>query len=53
MICQVGNIRKRGRGVTWIIIKIRKIVIISHITQELSKSNKNKQKEKKSNPKLE
>ena len=54
MICRVGNIRKRGRGVTWITIKIGKIVI-SHITQEMSKSNKVKQtntqtsKKKKSN----
>ena len=44
MICRVGNIQKRGRGVTWIIIKIEKIVVISHITQEMSKINqKNKQ----------
>ena len=56
MICLVGNIRKRGRGVIWITIKIEKIIIISHITQEMSNTNKeNKQiskqiKRKKSNP---
>ena len=43
MICRVGNIQKRGRDVTWIIIKIKKIVVISHITQEMSKINKEKQ----------
>ena len=55
MICRVGNIRKRGWGVTYITIKIGKIIVISHITQEISKSNKEKQtnkKKKKSNPKL-
>ena len=40
MICRVGNIRKRGRGVIWITIKIEKIIVISHITQEMSKTNK-------------
>jgi len=54
IICRVGNIRKRGLGVTWITIKIRKIIVISHITQEMSnQTKKNKQiknqKEKKSN----
>ena len=47
MICLVGNIRKRGWCVIWI---VGKIAVISHITQEMSKSNKvkqmNKQKEK-------
>ena len=33
MICQIGNIRKRGWCVIWIIIKIEKIIVISHITQ--------------------
>ena len=42
MICRIGNIRKKGQGVIWIIIKIGKIVIISHITQEMSKINKEK-----------
>ena len=47
MICRVGNIRvKRGRGVIWIIIKIKKIVVISHIIQETSKTNKEKQTNK-------
>ena len=33
MICRVGNIRvERGRDVIWITIKIRKIIVISHIT---------------------
>ena len=32
MICRVGNIRKKGQGVTRITIKVEKIVIISHIT---------------------
>ena len=40
MICWVGNIRKRGWCVIWITIKIEKIVVISHITQEMSKSIK-------------
>ena len=47
MICQVGNIQKRGRGVTWITIKIEKIIVISHITQEMSNTNKEKQKKSK------
>ena len=47
MICRVGNIRKRSQGVTWITIKIEKIIVISHITQEMSKSNKEKQTNKK------
>ena len=42
MICQVGNIQKRGRGVTWITIKIGKIIVISHITQEMPKQTKKK-----------
>jgi len=51
MICRVGNIRKGGWDVTWITIKIRKIIVISHITQEMSNTNKknkqiSKQKEK-------
>ena len=46
MIRRVGNIQKRGRGVIWITIKIEKIVVISHITQELSKPNKKKQTNK-------
>ena len=46
MICRVGNIRKRGRGVTWITVKIEKIVVISHITQEMSNTNKEKQTNK-------
>ena len=46
MICRVGNIQKRGQGVTWITIKIEKIVVISHITQEMSKRNKEKQTNK-------
>jgi len=37
MICWVGNIQKRGQGVTWITIKVEKIIVISHITQEMSK----------------
>jgi len=37
---------KKGRGVTWITIKIGKIIVISHITQEMSKSNKEKQTNK-------
>ena len=37
-------------GEIWITIKIEKIVVISHITQELSnQTRRNKQKEKKSN----
>ena len=50
MICRIGNIQKRGRGVTWITNKIGKIVVISHITQEMSESNKkqeNKQTKRK------
>ena len=47
MICQVGNIQfKRGRGVIWITTKIEKIVVISHIIQEISKTNKEKQTNK-------
>ena len=47
MICQVGNVRvKRGWGVIWIIIKIEKIIVIGHITQEMSKTNKEKQTNK-------
>ena len=40
MICRVGNIQKRGQGVTWITIKIEKIIAISHITQEMSNTTK-------------
>ena len=44
MICRVGNIRKRGRGVIYITIKIEKNIVISHITQEMStQTKKNKQ----------
>ena len=47
MICRVGNIQvKRGQGVIWITIKIRKIVVINHITQEMLKTNKEKQTNK-------
>ena len=46
MISRVDNIRKRGRSVTWITIKIKKIIVISRITQELLKSNKEKQTNK-------
>jgi len=46
MICRVGNIPKKVRGVTWITIKIGKIIVMSHITQEMSKSNKEKQRNK-------
>ena len=43
-ICRVSNIRvKRGRGVIWNIIKIEKIIVISHVTQEMSKRKKEKQ----------
>ena len=43
MICRVGNIQfKRGRGVIWITIKIGKIIVIRHITQEILKTNKEK-----------
>jgi len=51
MICRVSNIQKRGRGVTWITIKIGKIVVISHITQEMSNINKEKQTNKQTNKK--
>jgi len=49
MICRVSNIRKRGWCVIWITIKIGKIVIISHITQEIlnTKKQTNKQINKK------
>ena len=43
MICQVSNIRKRDRGVIWITIKIEKIIIINHNTQEMLNTNKEKQ----------
>jgi len=46
MIRRVGNIRKRGLGVTWITIKIEKIVVINHITREMKNKQINKQKEK-------
>ena len=46
MICRIGNIRKGGRGITWITIKIGKLIVISNITQELSKINKEKQANK-------
>ena len=51
MICWVGNIRKKGQGVIWIIIKIEKFVVISYITQEMSKINKEKQTNKQTNKK--
>jgi len=47
MICRVGNIQERGRGVTWITIKVGNIIVISHITKEMSKSNKEKQTKRK------
>ena len=48
MICRVGNIRvKRDWGVIWITIKIEKTIVISHITQEMSKTNNEKQRNKK------
>jgi len=44
MICRVGNIQvKRGSGVIYITIEIEKIVVKIHITQEMSKTNKEKQ----------
>ena len=46
MIYRVGNILKRGRGVIWITIKIEKNIVISHITQEMSNTNKEKQTSK-------
>ena len=51
IICQVGNIQKRSWGITWITIKIGKIVVISHITQEMSNTNKEKQTNKQTNKK--
>ena len=51
MICRVGNIRKRGRGIIRIIIKIGKIIVISHITQKMSNTNKEKQRNKQINKK--
>ena len=53
IICLVGNIRKRGRGVTWITIKIRKIIVISHITQKMSNTSKEKQTNKQTDKKKE
>ena len=50
MIYRVSNIRKRG-CVIWITIKIEKIVVISHITQEMSNTNKEKQTNKQTNKK--
>ena len=41
----VGIIRVKW-GAIWITIKIEKIIVISHITQDLSKSNKEKQTNK-------
>ena len=41
MICRVGNIQFK-RGVIWIPIKIEKNIVISHITQEILKTNKEK-----------
>ena len=44
MICRVGNRVKRGWDEIWITIKIEKIIVINHITQEMLKTNKeNKQ----------
>jgi len=40
MICRVGNIQKREQGAIWITTKIEKIVVINHITQEMSNTNK-------------
>ena len=51
MICRVDSIQKRDQGKTWIAIKIKKIVVISHITQEISKTNKEKQINKQTNKK--
>ena len=51
MICRVGNIQKRGWGITWITIKMKKIIVISHITQEMSNTNKEKQTNKQTNKK--
>ena len=44
MICQVGNIQKRGWCVIW--IKIGKIIIICHITQTQTKEKKKKTNKK-------
>ena len=51
MIYRVGNIQKRRRVVTWITIKIEKIIVINHITQEMSNTNKEKQTNKQTNKK--
>ena len=51
MIYRVDNIRKRGQGVIWITIKIGKIIVISHITQEMLNTNKEKQINKQINKK--
>ena len=42
MICLFGNIRKRGWGVIWISIKIERIIVINHIIQKMSNTNKEK-----------
>ena len=48
IIYRVGNIQKRGQVIIWITIKIEKIIVISHITQENINKETNKQtKEKK------
>jgi len=51
MICRVGIIQKRGQGVIRITINIEKIIVISHITQEMSNTNKEKQTKKQTNKK--
>ena len=53
MKCQVSVIQKRDRGVIWITIKIKKIIVVIYFTQT-DRTNKEKQintqqkKEKKS-----
>ena len=47
--CLVGVIWKRGRGIIWITIFFEKIIIIIHITQELSKTKQQTHKQKKEN----
>ena len=51
MICRVDNIRKKGQGVIRITIKIEKIIVITHITQKMSNTNKEKQTNKQTNKK--
>ena len=49
MICRLVISEKEVEGVIWITIKIGKTVIISHITQEMSNTNKEKQTYKQTN----